>query len=104
MLERVCCISCNLLLFADSTDRFTRASPHCHFTCNFQLAGSLYQFIIMAVSMEGTSATPARPLTLKATEDKFGGIIIDSSSLPGLSLFRQSLQHSLMQWKAQVLL
>lgn len=41
---------------------------------------------------------------LKATEDKFGGVIIDSHNLPTeTAVFLDSLKHSLMQWKTQVL-
>jgi hypothetical protein len=64
----------------------------------------------MATSMEGISAPAAcanemdpQMLTLKATEDKFGGIIIDSPCLPrDTSVFLHSLKRSLMEWKAQV--
>jgi len=40
--------------------------------------------------------------TLKATEDKFGGVIIDSQDLPEASVFLASLKHSLVQWRTQV--
>jgi hypothetical protein len=41
--------------------------------------------------------------SLKATEDKFGGVIIDSHSLPeATSVFLASLKHSLTQWRSQV--
>lgn len=41
--------------------------------------------------------------TLKATEDKFEGVIIDSQALPNdASVFLASLKLSLMQWRTQV--
>ncbi|KAG0569613.1 hypothetical protein M758_6G099000 [Ceratodon purpureus] len=63
----------------------------------------------MAMLMEGIAAPagannmePEIVIFLKATEDKFGGLIIDSPSLPrDTSVFLHSLQHSLVKWKAQ---
>lgn len=40
---------------------------------------------------------------LKATEDKFGGVIIDSHSLPEkTSVFFDRLKHSLVRWRTQL--
>jgi len=63
------------------------------------------------MAMEGTISTlnkaadsmaPEAIITLQATEDKFGGVIIDSQDLPKASVFLASLKHSLLQWGTQV--
>jgi len=62
------------------------------------------------MAMEGTISTlntaaesmAPEAITLKATEDKFGGVIIDSQDLPQESAFLASLKHSLLQWRTQV--
>lgn len=66
------------------------------------------------MAMEGTISTTLNKaaeysmapeaITLRSTEDKFGGLIIDSQHLPEASeasFFHASLKHSLLQWRDQ---
>jgi hypothetical protein len=59
-----------------------------------------------APALDATSAAMGSQMrTLTAAEDRFGGVVIDSVSLPDdASVFVDCLKNSLLQWRAQVTL
>jgi hypothetical protein len=51
------------------------------------------------------AAIDSQMRTLAAAQDRFGGVVIDSESLPDdASVFVDCLKNSLLQWRAQVTL